>query len=389
MKESEPMKNKQPLILLAILIVLVGVMISSGRFGLRWEKLWPQGNGLSLPKEETIKIVSEESVVIDVVEKVSPSVVTVNVTKTQSVGNIFKFDHLYPFSFFRQPRQPVTEEKVEQDLGTGFIISSNGLIATNKHVVADTSGQYKIITQDDKTYEVAKIYRDPVNDLAILKIEAKGLKPVEMGDSSRLKVGQFVIAIGTPLGFRNSVTTGVVSGLGRGITAGSPFEGYVERLDDVIQTDAAISPGNSGGPLLNSSGQVIGINVAVSGQGQNIGFAIPINVIKDSLDNFNKTGKFSRPFLGIRYNLINRNQALANDVPEGAYVQEVVSGSPAERAGLKVGDIVIKVDDLRISENNQDLTNVIAGKKVGQTVELTVWRDGKEIKISVLLGETS
>ncbi|TSC53199.1 MAG: protease, partial [Microgenomates group bacterium LiPW_16] len=201
-------------------------------------------------------------------------------TKTRNLGQIFEINPLDPFSIFKQVPPSAGGEKVEQDIGTGFIILADGMIVTNKHVVADTSAKYRVITKDDKTYEVVKIYRDPVNDLAILKIEATGLKPVEMGDSSKLKVGQFVIAIGTALGeFRNTVTTGVISGLGRGITAGSPFEGYVERLDNVIQTDAAINPGNSGGPLLNSAGQVIGVNIAVAASGQNIGFAIPINVI--------------------------------------------------------------------------------------------------------------
>jgi len=264
------------------------------------------------------------------------------------------------------------------------------MIVTNKHVVADTQAKYRVITKDDKTYQVEKIYRDPVNDLAILKINASGLKPVEMGDSSKLKVGQFVIAIGTALGeFRNTVTTGVISGLGRGITAGSPFEGYVERLDNVIQTDAAINPGNSGGPLLNSAGQVIGVNVAVAQSGQNIGFAIPINVIKESLENFNKTGKFLRPYLGIRYKMISRDLALLNEVPEGAYVQEVVEDSPAQKAGVKDGDIITKIDNEKVLEKDGGLAKIIAGKKVGDKVELTIWREGKETKISVTLGEFS
>jgi S1-C subfamily serine protease len=172
--------------------------------------------------------------------------------------------------------------------------------------------------------------------LAILKIDANSLKPVEFGDSSKIDVGQLAIAIGTALGeFRNTVTVGVISGIGRGITAGNPFEGYVERLDDVIQTDAAINPGNSGGPLLNSSGQVIGINTAVSERGQNIGFAIPSNVIKNALDQFNKNGgEFQkRPYIGVRYKFVSRDLAILNEIPEGAYIQEVVTDSPAEKAG--------------------------------------------------------
>lgn len=387
-------KTKKIPVLLAILIVLLGVGISSGLLGLNWEKLNPPVGGPQIP-QETVKILNEESVVIDVVDKVSPSVVTVGISKTQNVGQVFEINPFDPFSIFKQVPQnpPAGGEKIEQDIGTGFIVSQEGMIVTNKHVVADTQAQYRVITKDDKTYQVEKIYRDPVNDLAILKISPSAgseLKPVTMGDSSKLKVGQFVIAIGTALGeFRNTVTTGVVSGLGRGITAGSPFEGYVERLDNVIQTDAAINPGNSGGPLLNSSGQVIGVNVAVAQGGQNIGFAIPINVIKESLDNFNKTGKFSRPYLGIRYKMIGRDLALLNEVPEGAYTQEVVTGSPAEKSGVKDSDIITKIDGQKIQEENGGLAKIIAGKKVGDKIELTIWREGKEIKISVTLGEFS
>ena len=156
------------------------------------------------------------------------------------------------------------------------------------------------------------------------------MTPIELGDSSKIKVGQLAIAIGTALGeFRHTVTTGVISGLGRGIS---------KTLDNVIQTDAAINLGNSGGPLLNSAGQVIGVNTAVSQQGQNIGFAIPINVIKDAIDNFNKTGQFSRPFMGVRYRQIDQKTALLNDIPSREpYVEEIVEGSPAEKAGIVAG----------------------------------------------------
>ncbi len=377
-------------VLVALLVLLLGVGISSGLLGLNWEKFQLKTASPLPQKQEVTKVVNEESVVIDVVDKVSASVVTIGISKTQNVGQVFEINPMDPFSIFRQQPQPPQQQKIEQDIGTGFIISSDGMIATNKHVVADTQAQYRVITKDDKTYQVQKIFRDPVNDLAILQIGATGLKPVTMGDSSNLKVGQFVIAIGTALGeFRNTVTTGVISGLGRGISAGSPFEGSVERLDNVIQTDAAINPGNSGGPLLNSGGQVIAVNAAVAQSGQNIGFAIPINVIKDSLDNFNKTGKFSRPYLGIRYKIISRDLALLNEVPEGAYVQQVVAGSPAEAAGVKDGDIITQVDGQKISGDDSIISKMISSKKVGDKMELVIWRDGKEIKINVTLGEAS
>lgn len=383
---------KKFLLSLALILVLLGAAVSSGFLGLSWEKLshlLPQFNpsSLSVPiSSEKVKIVSEESVVIDVVKKVSPSVVTVGISKT-TTGSLFEIDPFDPFGIFRLPTQ---QKKIEQDIGSGFIITSDGLIVTNKHVVSDTSAKYKVVTFDDKSYDVVKIYRDANNDLAILKINADNLKPVEMGDSSKLQVGQMAIAIGTALGeFRQTVTKGVISGLGRGITAGSPFEGFVERLDNVIQTDAAINPGNSGGPLLNSSGQVIGVNTAVASGSENIGFAIPINVVKEAIDNFNRTGQFSRPFLGVKYKMISRDLALLNDVPEGAYLVEVVDDSPAAKAGLKAGDIIVKFDNSPVKDNNGGLAALIGKKKVGETVAVEYWRNGKVETVNVKLEESS
>lgn len=372
---------------IVILVSVLGGAIGDRLFGYKPLDRWFPRREVTPEEVVEREILREESVVIDVVEKVSPSVVTVGIKKTQRVLSPFEIDIFDPFGIFRSPQR---EEKVEQDIGTGFIISSDGMIVTNKHVVTETRAVYKVITKDDKEYQVQKIYRDPANDLAILKIEAKGLKPMELGDSSNLRVGQFVIAIGTALGeFRHTVTTGVISGLGRGITAGDPFSGYVERLDDVIQTDAAINPGNSGGPLLNSSGQVIGVNVAVSQAGENIGFAIPINLIKASLSNFEKTGKFVMPFLGVRYKMIGRDLALLNEVPEGAYIVEVVTGSAAEKAGIKEGDIITKFDNQVVREKDGGLAKIISQKKVGDKVKLTVWRDGEELELETTLEESS
>jgi len=374
---------------LVILASVLGGAISERLFGYKiLDKFFPPRQGSFSQEVLQQRVLNEESVVIDVAEKVSPSVVTVGITKTQKVLDLFEWDpFMDPFGFFRQPKS--REEKIQQDIGSGFIVSADGLVVTNKHVVADTRAKYRVITKDDKEYEVKKIYRDPVNDLAILKIDASGLKPVELGDSDKLKVGQFVIAIGTALGqFRHTVTTGVISGLGRGITAGSPFEGYVERLDNVIQTDAAINPGNSGGPLLNSAGQVIGVNVAVAAEGQNIGFALPINLVKESLANFEKTGRFERPFLGVRYRMISQDLALLNDVPQGAYVVEVVEGSPADKAGIKEGDIITKLDGQPVREKDGGLAKLIAQKKIGEKVELTIWRDGEQKEMTATLEES-
>ncbi len=371
---------------IVILVSILGGAIGDRLFGLKPLDRWFPRKEI-LPGREVVgqRILHEESVVIDVAERVSPSVVTVGIKKTQRVFSPFEIDIFDPFGIFRQP----LEEKVEQDIGTGFILSREGMIVTNKHVVADREAKYKVITQGDKEYQVAKIYQDPANDLAILKVNATDLKPVELGDSSNLKVGQFVIAIGTALGeFRHTVTTGVISGLGRGITAGDPFSGYVERLDNVIQTDAAINPGNSGGPLLNSSGQVIGVNVAVSQAGENIGFAIPINVVKESLENFNQTGRFTRAFFGVRYKMINRDLAILYELPEGAYIVEVVEGSAADKAGVEDEDIIVKIDGQALREKDGGLAKIIANKKVGDKIEIEVWRDGEIKKLTVTLEES-
>lgn len=386
---------KRVVILIGLLVILVFVGVSAGLLQFDTGNLpsfFQVNEKENIIQSEKIKITSEESVIIDVVEKVSPSVVTVAIVNNKSLGRLFEINPNDPFNIFGAPGEG---QKTEQDIGTGFIVSSEGLIVTNKHVVSSTASKYKVVTKDDKSFEVQKIFRDPVNDLAILKINPSAgsgqvLKPVNLGDSSKLKVGQMAIAIGTALGeFRNTVTVGVISGLGRGITAGSPFEGFVERLDNVIQTDAAINPGNSGGPLLNSSGEVMGINSAVSSDGQNIGFAIPINTVKDALDEFNKTGKFSRPFLGVRYKIITRDLALLNDVPEGAYVQDVVAGSPAEAGGVQREDIITKMDGIKVTDKGGGLAKVISGKKVGDKVTLEIWRDTETKNITVTLSENT
>lgn len=328
------------------------------------------------------QIVDEESVVTAVVEQTTPSVVTISISKT-NVINQNPFGDMFGF---QMPNQQPQTQKIEQDIGTGFVISTDGLIVTNKHVVADTSAKYKVITSSNDIIEVVNIYRDPVTDLAILKVNKAGLTPLKLGDSGKIKVGQTVIAIGTALGeFRSTVTTGVISGLGRGITAGSPFEGS-EKLDNVIQTDAAINPGNSGGPLLNSSGEVIGVNVAVSQSAQNIGFALPINMVKDSIDEFKTTGQFDRPYLGVSYQQISKQAALLNEVPQGAYVQQVIAGSPAEKAGLQVGDIITEIDGQKLTDaQNTSLASIINKKKIGDSVSVKVWRDSKEQSFSVKL----
>ncbi|NMB57411.1 PDZ domain-containing protein [Candidatus Beckwithbacteria bacterium] len=338
------------------------------------------------------QIVKEEDLVVEVVDKASPSVVTVGIHKSQKVVTGDPFSGLFdPFSFFNSPQiQPqVEEQQIEQNIGTGFVITKDGLIVTNKHVVSDTQATYKIISADNKEYKVSNIYRDPTLDIAIIKIENYDLNPLPLGDSDQLKVGQFVIAIGTALGeFRNTVTTGVVSGLGRGVTTSGYGIGS-ERLENVIQTDAAINPGNSGGPLINSSGQVIGVNVATSVGAEGISFSIPINVIKEAITNFNETGKFERAFLGVKYKMISRDLSILNEIPEGAYLVEVVDNSPASKAGLKQGDIVIKIDGQSLSNVEGGLAKLISSKKIGDNISIEYWRNGQKQTVDVKLGDAT
>lgn len=366
---------------IVILGAVVGGAIADRIFGLKpLDLLVPPSDGFRVGLNQ--RVLNEESVVIDVAEKVSPSVVTVTIqTPERRILEVSPFGGL----------SSRIEGGTPQDIGTGFIVSSDGLIITNKHVVSDTDAKYKIVTKDDKEFEVAQISRDPANDIAILKIDAEGLSEVELGDSSSLKVGQFVIAIGTALGeFRHTVTTGVISGLGRGIVAGSAFEGFVERLDNVIQTDAAINPGNSGGPLLNSAGQVIGVNVAVASGAENIGFAIPIEIVKEGLNQFNSTGSFpSKAYLGVQYQMVSEQVAAQNNVPQGAYVIKVVGGSPADLAGVKTEDIITKMDGEELKEESGGLAEVISKKKTGQTISLEIWRNGETVHLSTTLSEFS
>jgi serine protease Do len=350
----------------------LGVVVAIGLYQAQVRGLIPNVN-LQLPKTvniETKTVVQEENAVISVVEKTSDSVVAIGVSRRM----INPFD---PFSL------PTREDST---IGTGFLVSDKGIIITNKHVVSG-DGRFTVVTRDGQKYEVRKIYRDPVLDLAIIQIDAAGLESLELGDSSKIRVGQTVIAIGNALGrFTNTVTTGVVSGLGRSVVAGDPFAGSVESLDDLIQTDAAINPGNSGGPLLNSAGQVIGVNVATTEGAQNIGFAIPINSVKKIVDEFIEKGSVTRPFLGIRYQFISKDLAILNEVPQGAYIQEIVAGSSADLAGVQEGDIITKIDGISVDSEGK-IAEIIADKQIGDKLTLILWNESKERLVTAILQE--
>lgn len=313
-------------------------------------------------------VVEEESLVIKVVEKVSPAVVSV-VIKTTG------------FDLFSGPFE------TEEGIGTGFIVDPSGIIVTNSHVVDTVEGEYSVILNDGTTYDVTKVNLDSPSDIAIVEINARGLPTVELGDSSSLKVGQKAVAIGNALGrFSNTVTVGVISGISRELTASGPFGQGAKTYEGAIQTDAALNPGNSGGPLLNSSGQVIGINVATTQGADNIGFAIPINTLKPILEMYLKEGKIVRPYLGVVYTMISPDLAKLRDFPEGAFISQVLPRTPAGKAGLKRADIITKIGDKALN-SKYSLSEAIADHKVGDFVELTIDREGKDMKFSVTLEE--
>ena len=315
-----------------------------------------------------------EGSISEIANSVSKSVVSI-ITNTSTTGSFFT-------------------GQVSQAAGTGFIISSDGYIATNKHVVANAT-KIGVILDDGSTYEdVELIGTDPINDFAIVKIkDVKDLTPIKIGDSKTTNIGQQVVAIGNALGtYQNSVTSGIISGKGRSLTASDSSRTTYETLSDMIQTDAAINGGNSGGPLVNAAGEVIGINTAYASQGNNVGFAIPINSVKGIMAGVLKDGKFERAVLGVRYQtitpLIAKEKKL--DVTAGAYVKgsnnasAVIKGSAGDKAGIKDGDIITAVNGTKIGTAGS-LGSLIGEYAVGDTVKLEVYRDKKYIELNVKL----
>ncbi|MBI4092311.1 MAG: trypsin-like peptidase domain-containing protein [Candidatus Kerfeldbacteria bacterium] len=340
--------------------------------------------------------VQEDSATVEVVKKVSPAVVSIIAKKDFSkvFGNE---DQSTPLDLFGLPffQQPQPQGKRQVGSGSGFIVSSDGLILTNKHVATiEGADEFTVIMNNQKNYDAKVVATDPSTDIAVMKIEAKDLPTVELGNSDDIQTGDTVIAIGNVLGqYRNSVTKGIVSGLARTIKAGDG-SGNVETLRNVIQTDAAINYGNSGGPLLNLAGQAIGINTAIDSEGQLIGFALPINIAKSDLDSLKKTGKIERPYLGVRYVIINEQVKQANEltVDYGALVLRgssqnqlaVIPGSPADKAGIAENDIILELDGRKISDD-YDLAQALFDKKIGDTVTLKILSKGKEKTAQVKL----
>jgi S1-C subfamily serine protease len=347
--------------------------------------------------EKKIYEVKEESATIDVVRKVSPSVVSVVVTKELSNFYNMTGPDIFGFPFrFSQPQQDRGTQKQEVGGGTGFVIAADGLILTNKHVVADEKAEYSVVFNDGKKYEAKVLGRDPINDIAVLKIEAKDLPVIELGDSDQLESGQTVIAIGNALAeYKNTVTRGVISGINRRIVAGDGY-GSSEVLEEVLQTDAAINPGNSGGPLLNLAGQVIGINTAVNNGGQSIAFAIPVNQAKNVIESVKEFGRIVRPWLGVRYVALNKDVAQKNSLKYeyGALIQRgaqpadlaIVPGSPADKAGLLENDIILSVNGVKL-ENDKNLAKEVSRYKPGEEISLMIFRKDGEKTVKVKLEE--
>lgn len=357
--------------LFLLLLSLVGGVLGSFAY------LDYRSGGTGVPQTSNTKVTVEESSgVINAVKKVNPAVVSISGVTQQ-------------LSFFGG----TTESK---SAGTGFIVSSDGLIVTNKHVVANASTKYTVYTSDGKYFDASVKAVDPVFDIALVKIDARDLPIAELGSSDALVPGQTAIAIGNALGqYQNSVTVGVISAIGRVIQAGDASGTTTESLDNVIQTDAAINPGNSGGPLINIAGQVVGVNTAVDQSGQGIGFAIPVGLVNSALSSYKASGKIVRPMLGLRYISLNKDIAVTNKLPvsDGALIYasdglpSVIVGGPADKAGLRDRDIITHIADEKITQSTT-LLSLITKHKVGDTVKINYLRDGREATTTAVLTES-
>lgn len=370
--------RKRPLLAAGLLVLATGAGFAGAT---AQDILSGQNSSLSVlnsPAEDGNNMVTQgEESIAAVAKAVSPSVVSV-LTSTSQVSR-----------FYNQAYE-------QEGAGTGMIVSSDGYILTNKHVV-EGADSVTVLATDGKRYEDVEVLgSDPLNDVAFLKIkDVKGLPAIALGDSKTIRIGQSVVAIGNALGqYQNSVTSGIISGTGRPVVASSDgtAAGQAESLNDLIQTDAAINSGNSGGPLLNLKGQVIGINTAIAADAQSIGFAIPISATKGMLSHVIKTGKVERAYLGVQYVSITPAVKREYDlsVDRGDYItaergSSVQSGGPAEKAGVKDKDVIIAVNGYRVGEV-ASVSTLISEYEPGQKVELTVLRDGREIKLTATLG---
>ena len=338
--------------------------------------------------QEEPEIVSEENQRTKVVQEILPSVVSIVASK-----KILVYSSWFGSDFSLDPSGEEKEQKISS--GTGFLISKDGMILTNKHVVADEEAKYTVITNDNEEYSVEILARDPLQDLALIKIEGLDFPFVELGDSSKIILGQSIICIGNALGeFQNTVSAGVISGLGRHISASGG--GAIETLSGVIQTDAAINLGNSGGPLVNLQGEVIGINIAMATSAENIGFAIPINQAKKGIEQVKQTGKIIYPFLGVRYVTVDKSvqEKHTLSVDHGALIirgqnqgeTAVEPGTTAETMGLQENDIILKINSQQIDKDHL-LGDLIKQYQPGDKITLEVLRQDNHLQLSGVLGK--
>jgi len=351
-------------------------------------------------KTEYTSDISYEQAIIDSVKQSSPSVVSIVISKNLPIYEqqwVNPFGENSPFDF-QIPKYVQKGTKLQEvGAGSGFIVSEDGLVLTNKHVVLDKKAEYTVLTNDGQKYTAKVLALDPVQDLAVVKIQSdKKFQAIKVGDSSGIQLGQTVIAIGNALGqFSNTVSVGIVSGLGRTLSASDQAGGFSEKLEGIIQTDAAINSGNSGGPLINLKGEVVGINTAMAQGAENIGFAIPINMAKKDIDQIIKTNKIVYPFLGVRYVVINSDvkDKYKLSVDNGALVirgdkgeAAVVKDSGADKAGIKSGDIILEINGEKITQDNK--MNMIINKyNPGDNITLKILRDGQEQEVQITLTE--
>jgi len=337
----------------------------------------------------------ERSPIVEVAKRVCPAVITIVISK-----DLPKIEGFFLFPFGGQemifPKMNKGKEKTKIGGGSGFIVSPDGYVLTCNHVVGDPEADYTVIIEPTKKYPAKILAKDPLVDVAILKIDDKNLPALELGNSDNIELGETVVAIGNPLGeFEDTLSAGIVSGLSRKITAQGGLPLKTTSLRGLIQTDAAINPGNSGGPLINLEGKAIGINTAMVMGAQNIGFAIPINYAKKVLEEVRKYGKLRRPFLGVRYVILNREISQANKLPVdyGALIVRehlgepaVIKNSPGEKSGLKEYDVILELNGEKITEDNP-LADILQKCKINEEISLKVLREGKTINIKVKLEE--
>ena len=338
----------------------------------------------------------EKSPIVELAKKVCPAVITIVISR-----DLPKIEGFYSFPFgehqFIIPQiGKGKKEKTKIGGGSGFIVSSDGYIMTCSHVVGDPEADYTVILDPKHKYPAKILAKDSLIDIAILKIDGKNLPYLELGDSSQIELGETVVAIGNPLGeFEDTLSAGIISGLSRKITAYGGLPMRATSLRGLIQTDAAINPGNSGGPLVNIEGKPIGINTAMVMGAQNIGFAIPINYARKILEEVMKYGKIQRPFLGIRYFVLNKEISQANKLPVdyGALIvrenlgeKAIVKNSAADKAGLKEYDIILELNGEKINEENP-LADTLQKYKIGEEISLKILREGKEMNAKLKLEE--